>query len=442
MLLLESHILDEETKDTIIKLYNQGYYLGIISNNSIRNNSLTNYKKFKALAWKYTGHDRCNLFYKNLVNSRMGQGFEDYIDAILDVPMLYILRNKKTIEISGKITFREFMQKGYQCYSASLNDYILHSSLTFPDIRLKNCLEIRNHDSQDNLGELSVCAFYKGIIYSKSAIYEVLEFLKPLNYEDLEILGLQSAKYGIDYMVEKLKMTASDVIKHLFEISRKYLSDIEKDYLDKIIELIPENKMAIRFQKILENKNELQEIVQTIIKDKKYNLLDGGILKDNLYELIMELEVSFTFQLEDGMYIGIYPGGYIYYGMMNNGMKNGQGNWFYFGQTQASVMSGNWDNDMPNGWAEIIIKSQTSMDYFKTDLKDGLFNGEVNMYVELTGEEINPGTAFEFIFNANQGLIKRLGYNHSNQEIIAYGRNDEEYIVCENLSSKIGVPPW
>lgn len=215
-----------------------------------------------------------------------------------------------------------------------------------------------------------------------------------------------------------------------------------KDYLDKILELIPENEMAIRFQKILENKNELQEIVQTIIKDKKYNLLDGGILKDNLYELIMELEVSFIFQLEDGMYIGIYPGGYIYYGMMNNGMKNGQGNWFYFGQTQASVMSGNWDNDMPNGWAEIIIKSQTSMDYFKTDLKDGLFNGEVNMYVELTGEEINPGTAFEFIFNANQGLIKRLGYNHSNQEIIAYGRNDEEYIVCENLSSKIGVPPW
>ncbi len=37
MLLLESHILDEETKNTIIKLYEKGYYLGIISNNSIRN---------------------------------------------------------------------------------------------------------------------------------------------------------------------------------------------------------------------------------------------------------------------------------------------------------------------------------------------------------------------------------------------------------------------
>ena len=37
MLLLESHILEDETRETIIKLYEKGYYLGIISNNSIRN---------------------------------------------------------------------------------------------------------------------------------------------------------------------------------------------------------------------------------------------------------------------------------------------------------------------------------------------------------------------------------------------------------------------
>lgn len=37
MLLLESHILDDDTRYTIEKLYNEGYYLGIISNNSVRN---------------------------------------------------------------------------------------------------------------------------------------------------------------------------------------------------------------------------------------------------------------------------------------------------------------------------------------------------------------------------------------------------------------------
>lgn len=37
MLLLKSYILDDETRDTIIKLYEKGYYIGIISNNSIKN---------------------------------------------------------------------------------------------------------------------------------------------------------------------------------------------------------------------------------------------------------------------------------------------------------------------------------------------------------------------------------------------------------------------
>ena len=37
MLLLESHILDNESRETIIKLHERGYYLGIISNNSVRN---------------------------------------------------------------------------------------------------------------------------------------------------------------------------------------------------------------------------------------------------------------------------------------------------------------------------------------------------------------------------------------------------------------------
>jgi len=37
MLLLESHILDNETRETIIKLHERSYYLGIISNNSVRN---------------------------------------------------------------------------------------------------------------------------------------------------------------------------------------------------------------------------------------------------------------------------------------------------------------------------------------------------------------------------------------------------------------------
>ena len=146
-------------EDAILKLktaaYMSPFITGFYANSPIRDNAVSGYKSFRALAWKYTGIDRCGLFYKNLINSRMGQGFEDYIDTILNVPMLYIIRNKQIIELNGSITFKDFMQKGYGEYSASLNDYILHSSLTFPDIRLKNCLEVRNHDSQNTLDRKS-----------------------------------------------------------------------------------------------------------------------------------------------------------------------------------------------------------------------------------------------------------------------------------------------
>ncbi len=233
-------------EDAILKLKTAAYIspfaTGFYANSPIRDNKLSGYKSFRALAWKYTGADRCNLFYKNLINSRMGQGFEDYIDNILDIPMLYIVRNKRMVELNGSITFREFMQRGYMEYSASLNDYILHSSLTFPDIRLKNCLEVRNQDSQNIMGAISVCALYKGILYSKDAMYEIMEFLKPLNHNDLETYGMNSAKYGVDYMADKLKMTAADAARRIFEISRKYLPDTEKDFLDTPIWLLKNRK--------------------------------------------------------------------------------------------------------------------------------------------------------------------------------------------------------
>lgn len=172
----------------------------------------------------------------------MGQGFEDYVDNILDVPMLYIVRDSKMVEISGKITFREFMRKGFRGFWGTLNDYILHSSLTFPDVRLKKCIEIRNHDAQNNFNALTICAVYKGALYSKRGMEEVMDLLKPLNHKDLETFGLLSAKNGLDYYVDKLKMGAYDVARKIFEISRKNLPEIEKDYLDRALFLLSRRK--------------------------------------------------------------------------------------------------------------------------------------------------------------------------------------------------------
>ena len=82
----------------------------------------------------------------------------------------------------------------------------------------------------------------KTVTMSKNAINEIIEFLKPLRHEDLEASGLSSAKYGLDYTVDRLNMGAYDVARKIFEISRKYLPESERDYLDRALWLLKNKK--------------------------------------------------------------------------------------------------------------------------------------------------------------------------------------------------------
>lgn len=229
------------------------FLTGFFANSPMRAGKRLPYKSFRALAWKYTDAKRCGLFYKNLLKGRIGRacfGFEDYVDAVFDVPMLFFERGTKKIEVHGKINFREFMKSGFEGHSATLQDYILHSSLTFPDIRLKNCIEIRNHDSQKLPMALAICAFYKGIMYSDNALGEAAELLADVKGESLDELGFLAAKHGLDFDSDALaaatsKFTAREITTKLFKIAHKNLNRVEQKYLEKPLEMLAFGKAPI-----------------------------------------------------------------------------------------------------------------------------------------------------------------------------------------------------
>ncbi len=221
------------------------FLTGFFANSPMRNGKKIPYKSFRALAWKYTDSERCGIFYKNILKNRPYFGFEDYINEILNVPMLFFERGLEKINVGGKINFKEFIKNGFEGHSATLQDYILHSSLTFPDIRLKNCIEIRNHDSQKLPMALAICAFYKGILHSDSAICEVDELLTNINSENLEKLGFLVAKHGLDFVPFYGKLTPREITKKLFEIANKNLNKQEQKYLEKPLEMLSSGKSLI-----------------------------------------------------------------------------------------------------------------------------------------------------------------------------------------------------
>lgn len=215
---------------------------GLCANSPIENNVLTNKKTNRAYAWLYTGENRCNFFYKDVYKPiffKQKNFLKNYIKQILKVPMVYIERNGENIPFSGKVDFLTYMNSGYNGYFATLDDYILHQSLCFPDVRLKNYIEIRNHDSSDFNVALALCAFYKGL-----CLCDIQELLTLFNFLKIDKISYYSelvVNCGLDFKVNS-KYDGWDIVFKLFNIARKKLSSKERLYLKPFFDILIHRK--------------------------------------------------------------------------------------------------------------------------------------------------------------------------------------------------------
>ena len=151
--------------------------------------------------------------------------------------MIFINRNCETIPINGKISFNQFMEEGFQGFEADIDDFRLHANLYFPEVRLRNFIEIRNHDCVGNDLQYSNLAIYKSILYSHSAIEEIEDLLKPFDYPDYSELRYNVPKTAMETRIGKYAV--KDIAKEILYISEKSLigqSNYEEKYLDAIKE--------------------------------------------------------------------------------------------------------------------------------------------------------------------------------------------------------------
>lgn len=218
------------------------FMMGLSANSPFEKNRITSKKSLRAEVWRYTGENRCNIFYKDIFSKiffKKENISKNYIEELLNVPMVYIQKDDKNIPIKGKLTFREYIKQGFKGYFATNEDFMLHQSLCFPDVRFKNYIEIRNHDSQSPAFALGLCAFYKGL--SKANFRNLLKTFSYLKMADVEKYSEKITKEGLNYSPAKGK-TGWDIIEKLFKISLENLSAKEKTYLEPIRKIITNKK--------------------------------------------------------------------------------------------------------------------------------------------------------------------------------------------------------
>ena len=210
------------------------FMTAMFANSSIRGGVDTGYKSFRALAWLNTDNERCG-FPTDLTREN---DFTNYINNVIESPMIFITRNNKIINIDGKITFKQFLKYGYQGYQAEIEDYKLHANLYFPDVRLRQFIEIRNHDCVGNGLEYSIPAIYKGIMYNKDAMEEIDYLLKNISPRDIEEFRYHVPRLALDTKIKNI--LAKDIAAEILNIAYQSLdckNDNDSEYILPIMEL-------------------------------------------------------------------------------------------------------------------------------------------------------------------------------------------------------------
>jgi glutamate--cysteine ligase len=157
----------------------------MFANSSVSDGDLNGYMSYRGHIWTATDRARCGLLpfvFKD------GVSFADYVEWALDVPLYFILRDGRYMtEVTG-MPFRRFLAEGAAGERATLDDWNLHLTTLFPEVRLKSYLELRSADSQPPERMLALPALVKGVFYTEDCLQAAWDLVKRWSFE--ERLGL------------------------------------------------------------------------------------------------------------------------------------------------------------------------------------------------------------------------------------------------------------
>lgn len=111
--------------------------------------------------------------------------YADYANWALGAGMFLFRRDNEIIHNTGQ-TFEDFLANGYEGHRATLADWRLHLTTLFPEVRLKNTLEVRSVDEVPPHVAVSVLAVWTGLLYDDDALDEALELTSSWSFEEIE----------------------------------------------------------------------------------------------------------------------------------------------------------------------------------------------------------------------------------------------------------------
>ena len=190
--------------------------------------------------WKDVDNQRGG-YHADMLNG--GYGFEDYVRWCLDLPMYFIIREGKYIDMTH-MTFRQFMDgraaKDMPGVAATMGDWTNHVSTVFPDVRLKQFLEMRGADGGRWRGICALPAFWVGLLYDEKALEEAEALVKDWSADAVGALRADVPAMGLQAKINGHSML--DVGREVLKISKGGLErrgKLNSEPFDERLFLVP-----------------------------------------------------------------------------------------------------------------------------------------------------------------------------------------------------------
>jgi glutamate--cysteine ligase len=132
---------------------------------------------FRSEIWRDTDPDRSGMLPWAF---EPGMGFERYVDYALSVPMYFVKRGERYIDVAGQ-SFRDLMTgrlKSLPGEHATISDWANHVSTIFPEVRLKRYLEMRGADGGPWRRLPALPAYWVGILYDDDSLQAAWDLVK------------------------------------------------------------------------------------------------------------------------------------------------------------------------------------------------------------------------------------------------------------------------
>ena len=126
-------------------------------------------------------------------------GYEQWIDYILDVPMYFLHRGEDYVDVAGK-SFRDYLAgtlAGFEGEPPQMADFEDHITTAFPEVRLKQYLEMRGADSGSWANICALPAYWVGLLYCDEALAEAEDLVRDIGADDVMAARLSVAKDGL-----------------------------------------------------------------------------------------------------------------------------------------------------------------------------------------------------------------------------------------------------